>query len=388
MPMIVMGLVSGTQITPSRLFKSRNQTLKTPSNPDSYKLEPPPPRCKVKPSSSSSSLVHSRTPLQSMRPGVQRDSAMRNLVEGHDSEDDENGTGRKARQKSPNRKPAYTCPMILEVLGQFDDPQERMELFKGELQYLERWSAKTPEDEALTPDWMRQLGLAIRDEESAIQQRRTEHDSSRMTDTFAQSMTLNHPSGAQGRAAGPPAGRAAPTPVVRGICKGTRQPSTGPTDKRVLTWGDDGSGRLCTDLSRYVPTPGRPGRGSAPSGTPPPLPPRQIPACGTVVTDRPPPSSSDHIATATDQAATADEVRDPSSARFHANRGHAHGQAAGKMAVNANNNGGQTGAASPSDTKPLLKKNDQGGQDAGRKPARPSRPRRMTESVDEWMEPS
>jgi hypothetical protein len=385
MPATIMGLGSRTQIAPHRLFKKRSQTLKTPNNPDFNKLEPIPPRCKVD---------HSRTPLQNMSSGAQRDSAMRNLADDYDS-DDENGKAHKVRQKLPNSKPAYTYPMILEVLKQFDDPQERKDMFKGELEYLQRWPAKTIDDELMTPDWMRQLRLAIQDEEWPIQQRRSERDCSRMTDTFAQSMALTpQPQrGAPGRAAGHPSGRAAPTPGVRGICKGTKKPTTSTTGKRSLTWGgDDDQGRPLTGPSGSSsphqngnsgrPPSGRPGKGSIPNGTPPPLPPRQTPASGTVVTGRSPAtSSSDHI----------NEAVDPSNARFHANRGYANGQASGKIAVN----GAQTSAAaagpSSNEKKPLHNKNnDKAGQDAaaGRKPARPSRPRRLTESVDEWMNDS
>jgi hypothetical protein len=414
MLMINMGLGPGTQVTPRRLFKKRSQTLKPPCNPDFNKLEPVPPRCTARSSSSSSSsLVQSRTPLQNMGRGIQRDSAMRNLVEEYDSED-ENGKRGKGRQKSRNGRLAYTYPMILEVLEQFDDPQERLGMFKAELQYLQRWPANTIEDEISRPDWARQLMLAIRDEEFAIQDRRSERDCSQMTGTFAQSMALSHQAGPQGRATAPPAGGAAPTTGVRGICKGTRKPSTGPSGKRVLTWRDDDPNRSLSDSFRITsngdestpippagppgtatgphqngktgrPPSGRAGKGPFAIGLPPALPPRQPPTSGTVVTGRPPARASDHLAITTNQTGPKAEVVDPSNARFHANRGHVNGQAAGNIAINARHDG-QMGAAGPAEKKPLHKRNEQAGQDAGRKPARPSRPRRLTESVDDWMD--
>jgi hypothetical protein len=292
--------------------------------------------------------------------------------------------------------------MLLEVLDSFDDPKERKEMFEGELQYLLRYPPNTIEEEISTPDWIRQLQRAIWEEKSVIRNWSKMEDCSRMTETFAQNMTITPQPGAQGRGAGP-AGRAAPTPAVRGICKGTRKPSTGPTRKRTLTWVD-GEGRLPTDPLRntLIPDGGakrppagpsdiqpvRSGTGNAgrpPSGplgkgpvlgVPPELPPRRKPATGTVVTGRSPPSSSGHIA-ATDQGVTANEVVDPSNRRFHANRGNE------TIAINAD--GGQMGAAGPSNPRSLSKKNDQGSQEPVRKPARPSGPRRLTESVDAWM---
>lgn len=363
--------------------------------------------------------------------------------------EDEYRKARSVRQKTENGQPVVTYPMIHNALELFKDPTKRKEIFEAELQRLQRYPPDKRGNDTSTPEWIRQLKRAIQEQERAIRDWDKAEDCLRMRETFAQNMAITSRSGVQGRAgtarpgeqeiaaliAADAAGGEKPVPAVRGICGGARRPSTGPTNRKTVTWSD--IGRPPTDPSRETSVPGsgagrppagpsskRPVRGGdagkpptgplgkgpvpgVPAGRPPAASRSRRSVTASGGAGRPPANPSGHIVT-TGQGSTAREGADPSSSRvranggvterkeavgpssksFHATRGYNEGQTAGPssgtIAINADD--GQMGAAGLSGQRNLGRKNDDGGQDSGREPVRPSRPRRLTERVDDWMD--